>query len=148
MWGSVNNYDNFYLFVKFYVIMCLTRTLKRSERQRTVFCHDVFNTHGFDCTRMYMRTFFLKYDYSFGALIWKASKTYNSVKFCTEAKTIIVVNMYMVKLFKVSSFRFSGVMKLWLICKTFVQLFQRFSLNFPFKLLEIFIDAGNLSLNR
>ena len=34
------------------------------------------------------------HDYSFVALNWKASKTYNYIKFCKEAKTIIVVDIW------------------------------------------------------
>ena len=31
----------------------------------------------------------------FVALIWKASKTYNDIKFCKEAKTLIVVDIWL-----------------------------------------------------
>ena len=34
-----------------------------------------------------------KHDNLLGALIWKASKTYNDIKFCNEAKTAIVVDL-------------------------------------------------------
>ena len=34
------------------------------------------------------------HDCSIGALIWKASKTYNDVRFCKEAKTIIFVDVW------------------------------------------------------
>ena len=33
--------------------------------------------------------------YSFGTLIWKVSKTYSDMKFCKEAKTIIVVEIWL-----------------------------------------------------
>ena len=53
------------------------------------FCQNIFDTHGFNCTHMYMRTF------SLNPLIWNISKTYNDIKFCKEAKTIIVVDMWL-----------------------------------------------------
>ena len=35
------------------------------------------------------------YDNSFGALIGKASKTFNDMKFCKKAKTIIIVDIWL-----------------------------------------------------
>ena len=78
-----------YLFAKFYIIICLTRMLKRWRTAKIpVFGQDVFDTHGFDCTRQNLRIFF------FIIMInlvrhWfrrRASKTYNDIGFCKEAK--------------------------------------------------------------
>ena len=48
---------------------------------------------------MYVKDIFKNHDYSFGVLIWKASKTYNDIKFCKEAKTIIVVDVWLLILY-------------------------------------------------
>ena len=45
------------------------------------------------------------HDFSFGALIWNASKTYNDIKFCKDAKTIIIVDK-MTKLLNIWTARF------------------------------------------
>ena len=60
-----------------------------------VFGQDVLNAHGFKCTQMCIVIFFLDHDYSFGALIRKASKTYNDKELCKEAKTVIVVDKWL-----------------------------------------------------
>ena len=39
-----------------------------------------------------------------GLLIWNASKSYNDVKFCQEAKTIIVVNTWLNSLTSIYQF--------------------------------------------
>ena len=49
----------------------------------------------------YNDTFPQNHDYSFGALIWKGSKTNDDIKCCTEAKTIIIVNVRLNSLKKV-----------------------------------------------
>ena len=55
---------------------------------------DVFESNGF---RVYPPEnediFPYNSYYSFGAVIWKASKTCNNIKFCKEAKRIIVVDV-------------------------------------------------------
>ena len=95
VYWCVNNLDRLYFFARFYVIMCLTRVLKRWHiRQKMFFCQDVFNRHGFDCNRIYIRIFFLKIMITW-ELIWKALKTYNDIRFCKEAKTIIVVDVWL-----------------------------------------------------
>ena len=35
------------------------------------------------------------HDCTFGALIWNTTKTYNDIKICKEAKTIIVVDIWL-----------------------------------------------------
>ena len=60
-------------------------------KKKTVFTisQDVSNTHGFVCTCLYIRISFRK-----RALIRKASKTSNDIRFCEEPKTIVVVDKW------------------------------------------------------
>ena len=52
------------------------------------------------CTHTNVMISFLKIVFnSFWALIWNASRTYNDIKFCREAKAIIVVNLRLSDLF-------------------------------------------------
>ena len=88
------------LFLPLCQILCHPKSL--AYGRKTGFCHDIFNTHGLDCTRLYILykdIFPWNHDYSFGALVRKASKTCD-IKFCKETKTIVFVhvNVSMVKL--------------------------------------------------
>ena len=61
--------------------------------KKMVFSQDVFNTHGFEYVTTHIKyNFSLSHDFSFGALVLMAPKTYNDLKFCKEAIMIIVVD--------------------------------------------------------
>ena len=49
---------SFLFLAKLYVIKCLASILNAGVWQ--ILCQDGFITHGLDCTRMYIRAFFLK----------------------------------------------------------------------------------------
>ena len=71
-------------------VLCVTRILKRWRTAKSPgFRQDVSNTHGFVCTCLYIRISFRK-----RALIRKASKTSNDIRFCEEPKTIVVVDKW------------------------------------------------------
>ena len=66
-----------------------------------ILCHYV--SYSYSKTLAYDKKRFLvklslicmgKHDFSFRALIWKESKTYDDIKFCKEAKMIIVVYIW------------------------------------------------------
>ena len=77
--------------------MCITYIPKRwCTAKRLVSGQDAFNVRGSQGTRAYIRIFFLNIIFILlRKLIWKVSKTYNDIKFCKEAKTIIVVDMWL-----------------------------------------------------
>ena len=75
--------------------MCLTRILKHWRTARKpVFGQEVFNTLWFVCTNMNIWIFFPRIMITFcGAFFWNIGKTFNEIKFCNEAETIIFVHI-------------------------------------------------------
>ena len=76
--------------------MCLTRILKRWRTAK----NRLLIKMSLICMGSSLPDFILAYlslnrDFSFEALIWKASKTYNGIESCKEAKTIIVVGKWL-----------------------------------------------------
>ena len=75
--------------------MCHTHVLKRwRTKKRSLVKMSLI------CMGLYVPAFILGYLsvkswFLFWALIWKASKTMNDIKFCKEAKTIIVVDKWL-----------------------------------------------------
>ena len=64
--------------------------------KKTGFGQDVFNTHGVERTHANIRILFPKHhNYFFCVLNWKAPKIKNYIKFCKDAKTIIVVVIWL-----------------------------------------------------
>ena len=72
--------------------MCLTRILKRWLTAKTVFGQDVFNTHRLECTCSNVRIFFLKIMMTLLGH-WFGRRQRHT--FCNEAKTIIVVDIWL-----------------------------------------------------
>ena len=112
----INNYDRFLLFAKFQVIMCLTHVQERWYTTKNSWFWPRCLTYSL--VWMYPQThkdIFLEImiTFFFGGelLIWNASKSYNDVKFCQEAKTIIVVNTWLNSLTSIYQFYLVGQSK-------------------------------------
>ena len=93
----INNYDCFYLFAKFYVIMCLTRIQKRWCTAR--FLKSMVSSEPAGIYSIFV----LKITITLlGHWSGRHPKTCDVLKFCKEAKTIIVVDIKSITLFLMS----------------------------------------------